>query len=353
MARPAPLERFPVAQSIIFEAPGKAVLVERELPSPGPGQVRVKVDVSLVSAGTERSLLMKAPAYPITPGYSLVGRITKVGPQVPHLSVGDRVIAHVAHASETVCDHRFVLPIDEAVKAEDAAFFAIGAVALYTFRLARLRMGDPMLIIGQGLIGLVATQIARMSGAAPLTVVDTDEKRLELAGRFGADRGFLSRDEEALRAWLQTMPGGGPAATLELAGAGSAVDLAMDVTRRRGRVVAGSMSPTGHNLNVYGRGWLAGVELVGAYFNSRPWRLKTTETTSPLDWPIRTIDGGSYQESETDTSAGDIELFMRLLSLGRFDLQPIIGESVQAKDAAALFNRLPESKSLGHLIYWS
>jgi len=39
--------------------------------------------------------------------------------------------------------------------------------------------------------------------------------------------------------------------------------------------------------------------------------------------------------------------------LGRFDLQPIIGESVQAKDAAALFNRLPEPKSLGHLIHWA
>jgi NADPH2:quinone reductase len=341
-----------MAQSIVFEAPGKAVLVEQALPSPGPGQVRIEVEVSLISAGTERSLLTKSPVYPITPGYSLVGRITEVGPQVPRFAVGDRVVAHVAHASEAVCDHRFVLPIGEAVKAEDAAFFAVGAMAIYTVRLARLRMGDPMLIIGQGLIGLIATQVARMVGAAPLTVVDTDLARLDLARRFGADRGFLAQDEPALRAWLQTLPGGGPAATVELAGFGGAVDLAMDVTRRRGRVVAGSMSPTGHSVNVYGRGWLAGVELVGAYFNSRPWQLATTETTSPLDWPVRPIEGGDYQESETDTGAGDIALFLRLLGLGRFDLQPIIGESVQARDAVALFNRLPQSTSLGHLIHW-
>lgn len=126
-------------------------------------------------------------------------------------------------------------------------------------------------------------------GAAPLSVVDADEKCLALAR------------------------------------VGSAVDLAMDVTRRRGRVVAGSTSPLGHNVSVYGRGWLAGVELVGAYFNSRPWRLDTTETTSPLNWPVRPIDGDHYRERETDTGAGDIELF----------------------------NPLPESKSLGHLIYRS
>lgn len=341
-----------MAKIIRFDAPGHAVLVDQPLAAPGPGQVRVKAEVSLVSAGTERTLLLKAPAYPLTPGYSMVGRITDLGPGVTGLAVGDRVVAHTAHASEAVCDHRFVLPVPEQVASDDAAFFVIGAMALFTVRLAALQIGDPLLMIGQGLIGLVATQVARMAGAAPITVVDVAPERLELARRFGADRGFLASEGEGLRQWLRSLPGGGPAATVELAGIGPAVDTAIEVTRRRGRVVAGSMLPSGHPVDAFGRAWMAGLQLVGAYFNSRPWHLAATDTTSPLDWPVRPYDSGTYAGSDVDTSQGDIALFLRLLACGRFDLQPIVGEAVEAKDAPALFNRLPHSDTLGHLIRW-
>jgi 2-desacetyl-2-hydroxyethyl bacteriochlorophyllide A dehydrogenase len=337
---------------LVFDVPGHATLIEEQLPRPLAGQIAVEAELSLVSAGTERTMLSKAPAYPVRPGYSMVGRVTEVGPGVTGLAPGDRVMAHTGHASHAVLDRRFVLKLPDSVQSEDAAFAVVGAMAIHAVRLAGLQLGDPVLIFGQGLIGLIGTQIARIAGAMPVGVIDVVEERLALARDLGADVAVHARDRDGLDRLCRSLPGGGPAASIDLCGIPSAVDTAVAVTRRGGRVVTGSLMPGGHQVDVFGRAWMAGISIVGAYFNARPWLLDATETTSPVDWPIRLTDAGRYPGSEIATSLGDIEVFVRMLSWGRLRLQGLVDETVAAAAAPAMFMQLPHSQALGHIIRW-
>ncbi|EZP71041.1 Zn-dependent alcohol dehydrogenase [Sphingomonas paucimobilis] len=341
-----------MARAIVFDAPGSAILEERDLAPPAAGEIAVEADVSLVSAGTERSLLTKFHRYPVEPGYSMAGHVTAVGPDVTAFAPGDRVIVHSGHASATVIDQRFALRIPANVASEDAAFFTIGAMAVYTIRLAALDIGSPLLILGQGLIGLVTTQVARIAGAAPLIVTDVVQERLDLARELGADHGFRADQSGELAALARSLPGGGPAATIDLSGMPSTIETALALTRRGGRVIPASMIPGGHQVDIFGRAWIEGLSIVGAYFNARPWSLDATEVTSPLDWPVRPYSAGRLQGTAMPTSLEDAAIFLRLLENGRIKLDRIVTEAVDADDAPAMFMRLPQSDALGSIIRW-
>ena len=64
---------------IAFTAPGRAELLDRAIEPPEPGRILIEAELSLISAGTERTLLKQAPDYPFFPGYSLVGHVAAVG----------------------------------------------------------------------------------------------------------------------------------------------------------------------------------------------------------------------------------------------------------------------------------
>lgn len=337
---------------IAFTAPGRAELLDRAIAPPEPGRILIEAELSLISAGTERTLLKQAPDYPFFPGYSLVGHVAAVGEGVTGFAVGDRVAASASHGSLVACDADLAFPIPDGVSSQDAAFFTVGATALYAVRLAQIAMGDPVLVVGQGLIGLIATQIARCAGAVPVIGVDLDRKRLDLALALGADFVFEAGDEQGLAGAAAALAGGGVAATIELSGAPVMIDRAIGLTRRRGRVVAASLNPAGYKVDLYGEAWMKGLSLVGAYFNSRPWRLDTVEMAPPTNWPLRSYRGGRFEGNDIGTSAGDSALLLDLLAHGRIKVAPLVSEAVDAKEAPALFDRLPRSEFLGALIRW-
>lgn len=341
------------AMSIIFEGPCRPVMVRTVLPAPAEREVLIEASASLVSAGTERTQLLHAPTYPVLPGYSLVGRVTATGAMVRDLKIGDRVVATVAHASHALVQESFASRIPDGVTDDEAVLFNIGAMAIHSVRLAELTFGDPVLVLGQGLIGLLATQISRQAGAFPVIGVDLSPDRLAKATASGADHVFRADTElDALKAMLRTLPGGGPAATIELTAAAGPIDLAIELTRRQGRVVAASLVPQGYMVDLYGRVFLEGLKLVGTYFNARPFQLRVTESTSPLDWPVRPVAAGAYDGNAIATSAGDVMLFLRLAELGRLQLALLLDDEVPAAGAVAMFERLPNSSSLGRLIRW-
>ncbi|WP_219894268.1 zinc-dependent alcohol dehydrogenase [Aquisediminimonas profunda] len=342
-----------LSKAIRFDSPGKVSLVDQAIAPPSARDVTVETEISLISAGTERSFLLHAPHYPVFPGYSVVGRITRLGEAVPGFAIGDRVIADGPHASLINCDYRRVCAIGEDVSAEHAAFFSVAGMAIHAVRLAKLNIGDPLLILGQGLIGLIATQIARLAGAVPITVVDVVGERLALARKLGADSAFLASESEALKAWLSTMPGGGPATTIDLSGVPSTVDLAVEVTRRQGRIVNASLAPQGYDVNIFGRTWLEGITIVGSYYNARPWQLDATETTSPYDWPVRLVDPVRHVGHGPSTGRGEMDIFLALLANGRLDLGQIISEALPLDQAVATFEGLAHATGLGYLIRWT
>lgn len=338
---------------IVFTGPLKAEVLSISLPELGSCDILIEAEASLISAGTERFAFRQAPFYPFFPGYSLVGRVVAKGDAVKRFSIGERVGASAPHGSLVVCDERMAFAVPEGVLPEHATFLTVGATALHAVRLAQLGIGDPLLIVGQGLIGLLATQIARFAGAAPVIGIDVDKKRLEIARTLGADFVYEAGDEGGLGTLLAALPGGGVAATVDLSGASGVMELGVRSTRRRGRVVATALNPGGGNVDLYGLASFKGISLVGGYFNARPWRLDALEVTPPQDWPPRPASIEEFEGSEVGTSAGDTAMILRMIALGRLSVQPLISDVVLPPAAPELFAKLPDTGFLGGVINWS
>ncbi|HET6626532.1 MAG TPA: zinc-binding alcohol dehydrogenase [Nocardioidaceae bacterium] len=223
-----------------FTEPHQVELVDVPAEDLPPGHVRVRTWYSGISAGTEltayrgtnpyltkswdpaeRLFVAGAPSfgYPVRGwGYSEVGEVIEVADDVEVLSPGAVVAGIWGHRSEgllpVAAPHWRRVP--EGADPLHGVFARLGAIALNAVLAADSRLGENVVVFGQGVIGLLATQLARRSGARVLAV-DAIGSRLALARRLGA--------AEAIPA---DSPGGAGAAVRRLtgtAGADSAIEL--------------------------------------------------------------------------------------------------------------------------------
>src|SRR5207249_3058256 len=125
----------------------------------------------LLSPGTERAWLLNLPntpgRFPSRPGYNHVGRVTAVGSGVTSLKVGDVVATSGGHASAINVAEERAPKLPEGLRPDLAVFFSMGAIALQGVRKARVELGEGVAVLGQGLVGQLALQFARLDGGFP------------------------------------------------------------------------------------------------------------------------------------------------------------------------------------------
>ena len=204
---------------------GELKVAEVPAPRAGAGSVLVATESSLISSGTEKQLIDLAKASlagkamarpdsvrrvirnvqrdglkptfdkvfakldtPIPLGYSIAGRVIEAGRNVTGISVGDRVACAGAglanHAEINAVPKNLVVPVPAGVSARDASFVTLGAIALQGVRQAQLTLGERVVVMGLGLIGLLTVQLLKASGCRVLGF-DPNGERAELAGSWG------------------------------------------------------------------------------------------------------------------------------------------------------------------------
>src|SRR5262245_235167 len=200
-----------------------------ELPPPAlkPGGVLVRTACSLISAGTERtvvetaqsSLIGKARSRPdlvkqvfetfkregltstyekVTArlsqmkalGYSASGVVTAVGQEAQEFRVGDRVACagggYASHAELIFVPTNLCCKAPDGVSFESACYTTVGSIALQGVRQADTRLGEAVAVIGLGLVGQLTVQLLKAAGCQVLGV-DIDDNACELARKSGAD----------------------------------------------------------------------------------------------------------------------------------------------------------------------
>lgn len=183
-------------KAIVFEGKQQAALITEDMPVIEPGQVLVQAICSLVSTGTEGRCFARAfgedspmadwVKYPFHTGYSWVGKIIEIGPEVGDWQIGDRVAARRGHASHHVIDHTELIHVPDGVTDQQAAWFALAKIAGVATRAAAYQFGEMVAIIGAGPIGQMATRWAAASGLQHVVVIDPVAKRLKMALQGGA-----------------------------------------------------------------------------------------------------------------------------------------------------------------------
>lgn len=180
---------------------------------------------------------------PLALGYSSSGEIVELGAAATGFGVGDRVACagggYAAHAEIAYVPRNLMVKIPDGVSDEDAAFATIGAIAMQGVRVADLRLGERVVVIGLGLLGLLAAQIVRAAGCTVLGT-DLNPERVKLALEIGADAAVVTDPGTLREAVLSFTAGRGADAVIITAATKSngPTEIAGEVSRLKGRVVA-------------------------------------------------------------------------------------------------------------------
>jgi 2-desacetyl-2-hydroxyethyl bacteriochlorophyllide A dehydrogenase len=233
------IERNPC---LLATAPGKVECSERELPALGSGQVRIKVDVSMVSTGTELHHIQethtKKSTFPRSTGYISVGRVVGMAPDVKYATMSQRLLVQQSHFSHHNATAESVKPIPDGVESIDAAAAILLGIALRGIRGGQVRLGDSVVVFGLGVIGQYAVHLAKTAGAHPVIAVDPVAKRREVAKQMGADVVIDPLKQDALAEIKKaTVNGEGARVSIDASGTPRVIATLPDVTAEFGRVV--------------------------------------------------------------------------------------------------------------------
>jgi len=240
-----------------------------------PGDVLIRSICSLVSAGTERSIvdfskasliakarlqpdkvqqvLQKARTdgpltafeavlskldQPLPLGYCNVGIVVDVGTGVSGFQVGDRVASNGPHAELVSVSQNLCARIPPGVCDEAASFTVLAAIGLQGIRLAQPTLGETFVVSGLGLIGLLTAQLLAAQGCRVLGL-DPDPEKCDLAEHLGVTALNLSSGTDPVAWFLERTAGVGVDGVLITAATSSSepVHVAAQACRQRGRIV--------------------------------------------------------------------------------------------------------------------
>ena len=314
---------------IVFTAPGIAELLDCEVPTPGAGQVVVKLSRSSISAGTERANLIGDPNVSVGPeavpfprysGYSSTGEVVAVGEGVKSVKAGDRVsCSWSTHMKYCLMNESGVHPLPDALDDATAALVHIATFPLAALRKCNLEMGESVIVMGQGVLGQMAVQLARAAGAVPVIAVDPVAEKRERALELGADYALDPFAPDFAKT-VKRITGGGAKVAVEVTGLGAGLDTVLDCMARFGRVaLLGCTRSSDFTIDYYRKVHGPGITLVGAHTLARP-----------------------KQESHTGwwTEKDDVQALIRLCAMGRLDLAVLLEEIHSPTEAPEVYARL-------------
>ncbi len=243
--------------TLYFTAPGRVELREEKLPVPGMGQVLVETVLSAISAGTEmlvyRGQFPRELAdsndqvssdlhYPLCYGYASVGRVVALGPDVEESWQDRLVFSFSPHRSHYVTDPASLLPVPDGLSPLNAVFLPNMETAVNLVQDAQPLLGECALVLGQGIVGLLAATLLREFPVERLITADRYDLRRRTSIQMGADAALDPTFDDFRDAALRALPSGLPGfdLTLEISGNPSALDDAIALTAYGGRIVIGS-----------------------------------------------------------------------------------------------------------------
>jgi L-iditol 2-dehydrogenase len=309
---------------LVCPSPGRLWAVAHDIPLPGPRELLVRAEASVISPGTERAFFTRLPnampTYPYFPGYSLAGEVVVAGRRSRYRT-GDRVALAAPHASLALVPESHVFLIPPEVSFEEAAFMQLGVIALQAVGKAGIAPGHPVVVLGVGLIGQLLLQLCAAFGAHPLIAVSRTPRRVSgCVGEIAQRVVILEREGVELLSALESP------VTFDTTGSPDGLSVALQCTAPGGKVIlAGSTRGVTEQADF---GSLADrrITIIGAHINS----------LSP------------------SAGAAHAEVFLALLRDRRLDMPALVSERVHPQEAEWFYRRLAGKgdATVGAVLCW-
>lgn len=328
------------SKTIVFTKPQAAELIEKEIGTATGDRVKVKMEYTVVSGGTERACIMgmnnTSQKFPMSLGYCGVGYVTEIGDEVKNIKIGDRVLVyHGIHTEYNIVPETDVTKVDnDSIDSLDAAFVIIASMGLGGVRKLELELGESAMVMGLGLLGIFSVQFLRLSGANPLIAVDLNPERRKLALKLGADYALDPSDEDFVEKVKTITKSKGVRATVEVTGVSSAMKQALECASWMGRIsLLGCTRVSDCAVDYYQQVHRPGVKLIGAHNFVRP-----KVESYPHHW----------------THHDDCRAILDMISTNRIDVKSIVSRVVKPEAAPQIYTELCNNKDfpMGTVFDW-
>ena len=339
------------ARRLVFTGPGQGEIEQFDLPAPAPHQVLVRATRTLVSAGTEvkgfQGLAPSGPhRFPVRPGYSFVGVVEQVGAVVTAVQPGDRVATQKGHASHALVDlserpagktgHRapeYLQVVPAGLTDEQATFAVLGSVAMHGVRKAAVALDESVVVMGQGVVGQLTLQLARLAGGRPVIGVDLVATRLAAARANGADAVINAATEDVIAAVERITGGRGVDIGCECTNTPRTFPTLLRIAAVGGRIVIVGSLPGTVEISLFDELQRKELTIIGAF-----------QPSAPL------LPHHTFPWTQSRNRLGILEL----IAAGRLKVDNLITDVVSATEAPAAFARLAHGPAawLGVILDW-
>lgn len=293
---------------------------------------KVKTDGLLPTIDAVRARLDQ----PMPLGYCNVGRVVEIGRNAgEEFATGDRVASNGPHAEFVCVPTNLCARVPDAVPDSAAAFTVLGAIALQGIRLLQPTIGEAIVVMGLGPIGLLAVQILIAHGCRVLGI-DLETSKCALARQFGAETVDPSKGEDIYSAAERFSRGRGVDAVLISASTQSSepIHQAATMCRKRGRIVLVGV---------------VGMELSRADFYEKELSFQVSCSYGPGRYD------SEYEQKGRDYPIGfvrwteqrNFEAFLDLLAARKLDMQPLISRHVPFAEAEEAYRGIGDKSALG------
>jgi D-arabinitol dehydrogenase (NADP+) len=278
-------------ESIVIQKPNEISPFERDVPEPDADEVLIKVKASGI-CGTDLHIYRGEylGEYPVIPGHEFSGVIEATGSRVTRFKTGERVAVepniacdnciHCLNNRQNFCLNwqaiGVTLPggMEQYVTAPEKAVFSIGdlpfehgafmeplSCVVHGIERAQIDLADHVAILGAGPIGDLMLQMARLQGAARITMLESNPGRAELARKLGADQ-VVNRMDDLL---INTYD-----VVIDATGAIPVMSRTIDFVRSGGTVLLFGVPPTGKKIELDAfKIFQKGLKLLSSYTSVR------------------------------------------------------------------------------------
>ncbi len=278
-------------KSVVIRRPNEISIQERDVPEPGPGQLMIRVMASGI-CGTDLHIYRGEylGSYPVIPGHEFSGVVSAIGSGITRFKVGDRV----AVEPNISCDNcvnclnnrqnfclnwqaiGVTLPggMEEYVTVPEKTAFSIGdlpfevgafmeplSCVVHGIEQTHIELADHVAVLGAGPIGILMIQMARIQGAAYISVLEINPGRADLARQFGPDKVVASFDDLQPEAYD---------VVIDATGAIPVMNRTIDFARKGGTVLLFGVPPAGRSLEMEGfKIFQKGLKLLSSFTSVR------------------------------------------------------------------------------------
>jgi L-iditol 2-dehydrogenase len=316
-------------------------MVRMDEPKAGPDDVLVRVRACGICGsdvhGFDGSTGRRIP--PLVMGHEAAGEVASVGANVTDLRPGDRVTfdstiycgqcyhcsrgevnlcenrqvlgvspgeyrRHGAFAEYVVVPRRIVYRLPDNLSYEQAALIEAVSVAVHAVNLTPLTLGDTAVVVGSGMIGVLAVQAIRAAGCTRVIAIDLDEGRLQLAKQLGATDTLAIKAGDPAAAVREMTGGRGAAVAIECVGATDPIRTAIACVRKGGAVtLVGNLAPD-------------------------------------IDLPLQSVVTRQIRVQGSCASCGEYPASIELMSRGAIRVDPLISAVAPLNEGPSWFDRL-------------